>query len=78
MKSLIGEYNCKLDDKGRFLMPAGLRKQLPEDQQSDFVINRGIDRCLVLYPLSVWETELARIQSRNQYLKENEQKIQVI
>ena len=71
MKSLIGEYNCKLDDKGRFLMPAGLRKQLPEDQQLEFVVNRGLDECLVLYPISVWEKELERIQSRNQYLKKN-------
>ncbi|MCB0835334.1 MAG: division/cell wall cluster transcriptional repressor MraZ [Bacteroidetes bacterium] len=71
MKSLIGEYNCKLDDKGRFLMPAGLRKQLPEDEQTEFVINRGLDECLVLYPISVWEKELERIQSRNQYLKKN-------
>ncbi|RMG19699.1 MAG: division/cell wall cluster transcriptional repressor MraZ [Bacteroidetes bacterium] len=71
MISLIGEYDCKLDAKGRFLMPAGLRKQLPEDQQSDFVINRGLDKCLVMYPLEVWEKELARLQSRNQYVKKN-------
>lgn len=71
MISLIGEYDCKLDAKGRFLMPAGLRKQLPEDQQSDFVINRGLDKCLVLYPLEVWEKELERLQSRNQYVKKN-------
>ncbi len=71
MKPLIGEYECKLDAKGRFLMPAGLRKQLPEDQQNEFVVNRGIDKCLVLYPEPVWEKELSRIQSRNQYLREN-------
>ena len=71
MKPLIGEYDCKLDAKGRFLLPSGLRRQLPDDQQSEFVINRGLDNCLVLYPLSVWERELARIQSRNQYIKKN-------
>lgn len=71
MKSLIGEYDCKLDAKGRFLMPAGLRKQLPEDQQTEFVINRGLDNCLVLYPLKVWDVELERIQARNQYVKKN-------
>lgn len=71
MASLIGEYDCKMDAKGRFLMPSGLRKQLPEDQQSEFVINRGLDKCLVLYPLDVWEAELARLQTRNQYVKKN-------
>ncbi|MEM8890239.1 MAG: division/cell wall cluster transcriptional repressor MraZ [Bacteroidota bacterium] len=67
MKSLIGEYHCKLDAKGRFLMPSGLRKQLPEDQQNDFVINRGLDKCLVLWPLSVWEKESAKIRALNSY-----------
>lgn len=67
MKSLIGEYHCKLDAKGRFLMPSGLRKQLPEDQQNDFVINRGLDKCLVLWPMAVWEKESAKIRSLNSY-----------
>lgn len=71
MKSLIGEFDCKLDAKGRFLMPVGLRRQLPEDQQSDFVVNRGLDKCLVLYPVQVWETELERIQSKNQFVSKN-------
>ena len=71
MVSLIGEYDCKLDAKGRFLMPAALRKQLPEDQQNEFVINRGLDQCLTLYPIPVWEEELKRLQSRNQYVKKN-------
>lgn len=71
MKPLIGEFDCKLDAKGRFLMPAGLRRQLPEDQQSDFVVNRGLDKCLVLYPIQVWETELERIQSKNQFVSKN-------
>ena len=71
MKALIGEYDCNVDAKGRFLMPANLRKQLPEDQQSEFVLNKGLGNCLVLYPLSVWEKELAKIQARNQYVKKN-------
>ena len=71
MKPLIGEYNCKTDEKGRFLVPSALRKQLPEDQRDEFVINRGLDNCLVMYPLAVWEKELRRIQSRNQYVKKN-------
>ena len=56
-----------MDAKGRFLMPSGLRKQLPEDQQNDFVINRGLDKCLVLWPLSVWEKESAKIRALNSY-----------
>lgn len=71
MKSLIGEYYCKLDSKGRFSLPAGLRKQLPTDQQNNFVINRGLDQCLVLFPEDVWHAELAKIRSQNQYVAKN-------
>ncbi|MEL7341557.1 MAG: division/cell wall cluster transcriptional repressor MraZ [Bacteroidota bacterium] len=71
MMSLIGEYDCRLDDRGRFMLPADLRRQLPEDQQTDFVVNRGLDKCLVLYPTAVWDQELKHIQSRNFFLKDN-------
>ncbi|MEM7370281.1 MAG: division/cell wall cluster transcriptional repressor MraZ [Bacteroidota bacterium] len=71
MHTLIGEYDCKLDAKGRFLMPSKLRKQLPEELQSEFVINRGLDQCLTLYPIPVWEQELARLKAKNQYVKKN-------
>lgn len=60
-----------MDAKGRFLMPSGLRKQLPEEEQLQFVINRGLDKCLVMYPERVWERELDRIQSKNQYVAKN-------
>lgn len=71
MKPLIGEFDCKLDAKGRFLLPMGLRRQLPEEQQTEFVVNRGLDTCLVLYPIQVWETELEQIQSKNQFVSKN-------
>ena len=71
MRPIFGEFECKIDSKGRFVLPSGLKKQLPEGEQKDFVINRGLDECLVLYPLSVWERELKRIHSRNQYIEKN-------
>jgi MraZ protein len=71
VRTLIGEYHCKLDAKGRFLIPSGLRKQLPDEEQEEFVMNRGIDQCLVLYPQRVWEAELGRIQAKNQYVARN-------
>ena len=71
MKPIFGEYDCRLDAKGRFLLPSGLKKQLPEGEQNEFVINRGIDKCLVIYPISVWEKELKKIYSRNQFMAKN-------
>lgn len=71
MASLIGEYVCKKDAKGRFLLPSGLKRQLPDDQQTDFVINRGFESYLVLFPIPVWEAEMERLQGLNQYVKRN-------
>lgn len=52
-------------------MPSALRKQLPEAQRSEFVVGKGLDKCLILYPLPVWEKEIERLKSRNQYVKKN-------
>ena len=71
MKPIYGEFECKLDSKGRFLLPSGLKRQLPQNEQEDFVINRGIDACLVLFPITVWERELAKIHGKNQYIARN-------
>lgn len=71
MKPLIGEYRCKLDAKGRFLLPTKLRKQFPEEEQAQFVINRGIEKCLVLHPQKVWEAQIEKIFSKNQFIERN-------
>ncbi|MBX7240675.1 MAG: division/cell wall cluster transcriptional repressor MraZ [Bacteroidia bacterium] len=71
MKLLIGEYACTLDAKGRFLIPSALRKQLPENEQTDFVLNKGLDQCLMMYPATVWQQELEKIQSLNMYETQN-------
>jgi MraZ protein len=71
MRPIYGEYECRMDSKGRFAFPSGLKKQLPDDQQKEFVLNRGLDECLVLYPVKVWEAELKKIHSKNQYVAKN-------
>ena len=45
----IGEFDVKLDDKGRVVLPAGLKKQLPKDAVGKLVVNRGFEKCLTLY-----------------------------
>jgi MraZ protein len=52
-------------------MPSGLRKQLPEDDQSEFVVNRGLEKCLVIYPRRVWDPMMEKIYARNQFIEKN-------
>lgn len=71
MTNLIGEFECKIDTKGRIMVPAGLVKQLPEEALNKFVINRGFEKCLVLYPKNEWETISKEINQLNLYNKKN-------
>lgn len=71
MNSFLGEYECTIDVKGRIMLPTGLQKQLPAAAKKRFVINRGFEKCLVLYPKNEWEKETTELNKLNLYVKEN-------
>lgn len=73
MTSLIGEYECKVDAKGRFMFPVNLRKQLEEVFEKGFVINRNLhQKCLVLYPISEWNKLNKKLSKLNRLIKAND------
>lgn len=67
----LGEYEVTLDAKGRFLLPAGIKKQLPEEAGDQFVIARGFEKCLTLYPKKNWDPILAELSKVSEYKAEN-------
>jgi MraZ protein len=67
MVGFLGEYEATLDTKSRFLLPVGFKKQLPEAGPTQFVINRGFEKCLSLYPMKSWEPIFARISQLNDF-----------
>jgi MraZ protein len=67
MTGFLGEFEATLDAKGRFLLPVGFKRQLPEEEASKFVINRGFEKCLSLYPLKSWEPLFADISKLNDF-----------
>ncbi|MFQ5336005.1 MAG: division/cell wall cluster transcriptional repressor MraZ [Flavobacteriales bacterium] len=71
MASFLGEYHCKLDNKGRFMMPAGLRKQLDPSAHDQFVINRGYEGCLTLYPMNEWTSISDKLSNLNLFIAAN-------
>ena len=71
IEQLLGEYECKIDAKGRMRMPSGLIAQLGESDALTFVINRGFEHCLMLYPEPVWERITNEINQLNLYNKKN-------
>jgi MraZ protein len=67
----LGEYEVTLDAKGRFLLPVGIKKQLPENENEKFVIARGFEKCLTLYPKKNWDPIMAELIKVNDYRAEN-------
>jgi MraZ protein len=73
MTSLIGEFDCKVDAKGRFMFPVNLRKQLEEVFEKGFVINRNLhQKCLVLYPINEWNKLNKKLSKLNRLIKAND------
>ncbi len=67
--TLYGEFRCKLDAKGRLRLPGQLTSQLGGGDDLSLVLNRGFERCLFLYPVSVWEKIAAELNALNVYDK---------
>jgi MraZ protein len=66
MPTFIGEYDLSIDAKGRFLLPSGFRKQLPEGDNS-FVVARGFEQCLTFYTMDSWNALSAQINKLNDF-----------
>jgi MraZ protein len=71
MAGLVGEFEVKLDVKGRFLFPSGLRKQLSGGSQRDFMLNKGFEQCLTIYPLPEWEKVSEKLEKINLFNPKN-------
>ncbi|MGB4695004.1 MAG: division/cell wall cluster transcriptional repressor MraZ [Bacilli bacterium] len=64
---LIGEFHYNIDEKGRLFLPSELRTELG----SEVVINRGIEKCLYVYPMEEWEKILQKLSTLSFTKKSN-------
>ncbi len=67
MNQFVAEYEVTLDAKGRFLVPAAFKKQLAVETANQFVICRGIEKCLTLYPMQTWMPLYEKISKLNDF-----------
>lgn len=71
MSTIIGTYECKVDAKGRLMLPAPLKKQLGS-LEDGFVLKRSVfQSCLELYPMSEWDKMMQKINKLNRFVKKN-------
>lgn len=66
MTGFLGEYEVRLDAKGRFLLPAGFKKQMT-GEAAPLVLNRGFEKCLSLYPNESWEPLFQKLSRLNDF-----------
>ena len=72
MNHFIGTYECKIDVKGRILIPSALKKQITITSENGFVIKRGLfNNCLELYPFDQWKFVMNKIDQLNRFNKKN-------
>jgi MraZ protein len=69
MPHFLGEFECKLDAKGRMMIPVALKKQLPEAESEGLVINRGFEKHLVIYTRKEWNKIVDDLSKLNSYEK---------
>jgi MraZ protein len=71
MSHFLGEFDCKLDAKGRMMIPSSLKKQLPEAEREGLVINRGFEKHLVIYTKKEWDSITEELSKLNSYEKKS-------
>ena len=65
MIKFIGEYNGKVDDKGRVILPAAFKSIMPVDGDMRFVVRKDIfEDCLEMYTFAEWERQSEFVRSR--------------
>ncbi|MGJ3233715.1 division/cell wall cluster transcriptional repressor MraZ [Marivirga harenae] len=67
MAFFTGEYDCKLDAKGRMVLPAKIKNALPEGSGDEIVVRRGFEPCLVLYPMLEYKKIFSKIAGLNEF-----------
>lgn len=61
----VGDYTAKTDAKGRVFVPAIFRRQLDGMDEEALILRKDVfQKCLVLYPMSVWNAQVDDLQSR--------------
>jgi len=70
MAFFTSEYECKLDTKGRLVLPSKFKANLPEVSTTELVIRKGFESSLILYPMLEYKKIHARINALNEFDEE--------
>lgn len=70
MAFFTSEYECKIDAKGRLMLPSKIKANLPETSGNELVVRRGFEPCLILYPMVEFKKIYSKIAGLNEFNEE--------
>lgn len=70
MTFFTSEYESKVDAKGRLVLPARIKAQLPPEEKQ-LVIRKGFETCLVLYPMVEFKKVFSKISALSEFNKDS-------
>jgi len=62
-----GQYKYSIDAKGRISIPAKLRRHVSPEAQDTFMMTRGTQTCIDIYPLDQWLVFEEKLSNLNQF-----------
>lgn len=71
MARFTGEYICKLDAKGRLVLPAKLKAAIPDSNGNELMMIQGFEPCLVLYTLLEYNKTYSKVAGLDELKKED-------
>lgn len=72
MLNLTETYECKVDAKGRIMLPTALKKTLASSLAEGFVLKRSVFQpCLELWPMPEWDLMMQKVNKLNRFVKKN-------
>ena len=73
MAFFTSEFECKLDSKGRLVLPAKIKSSLPEVSTTELVLRKGFESNLILYPMLEYKKIHQKISSLSEFNPEQRQ-----
>jgi MraZ protein len=70
MTFFTSEHEGKLDAKGRLVLPARIKAQLPEGGGNELVVRRGFEPCLIIYPMVEFKKVFSKISGLSEFNEE--------
>ncbi|MGB2705331.1 MAG: division/cell wall cluster transcriptional repressor MraZ [Candidatus Omnitrophota bacterium] len=58
-----GEHEHKLDKKGRIIIPSKFREVSKENYIEKFIVTRGLDTCLFMFPEDEWRQQESKFKA---------------